>query len=96
MLYKEPNQFRYAPDLMLQAPLIMIGPGTGVAPFLGFLQHIRFLMRKWRKIFFRLQNKKYMYKFQTTIARFVHKSELNRKVDVLWLQTLRHRFHLQV
>lgn len=36
--HREPTSFR-VPDT-LDVPLIMVGPGTGVAPFLAFLQHI--------------------------------------------------------
>uniref|UniRef100_A0A183V311 FAD-binding FR-type domain-containing protein n=1 Tax=Toxocara canis TaxID=6265 RepID=A0A183V311_TOXCA len=45
VMLKEPSRFRLPPlsnscSDVRRIPLIMIGPGTGVAPYLSFLQHI--------------------------------------------------------
>uniref|UniRef100_F1KZJ6 Methionine synthase reductase n=2 Tax=Ascaris TaxID=6251 RepID=F1KZJ6_ASCSU len=45
IMLKEASRFRLPPPILAKAdvrriPLIMVGPGTGVAPYLSFLQHI--------------------------------------------------------
>uniref|UniRef100_A0A7S4INS5 Flavodoxin-like domain-containing protein n=1 Tax=Odontella aurita TaxID=265563 RepID=A0A7S4INS5_9STRA len=46
-IFPKPTQeFRLPPSSSLHSPLILIGPGTGVAPFLGFLSHLRALKNK--------------------------------------------------
>jgi hypothetical protein len=41
---KPTPHFRLPADL--DAPVVMIGPGTGVAPFVGFVEHRRELRKK--------------------------------------------------
>jgi len=74
-VFTRPNPWFLHPDDDLTRPLIMIGPGTGVAPFLGFLQHREKLMEQQRLspadvgeswLFFgcRHQNRDFLYKVE--------------------------------
>ncbi|KRY73620.1 Methionine synthase reductase [Trichinella pseudospiralis] len=42
MFLRQSNNFCLPPDV-LNTPIVMIGPGTGVAPFISFMQHIKAL-----------------------------------------------------
>eukprot|EP00455_Lapot_gusevi_P013545 TRINITY_DN16620_c0_g1_i2.p1 TRINITY_DN16620_c0_g1~~TRINITY_DN16620_c0_g1_i2.p1 ORF type:complete len:374 (+),score=15.38 TRINITY_DN16620_c0_g1_i2:109-1230(+) len=44
LAFRETAEFRVPTDVHI--PLILIGPGTGVAPFISFLQHRRCMMRQ--------------------------------------------------
>jgi len=64
-----PIMFKSSPHFhlpeVLDKPIIMIGPGTGVAPFIGFLQHISKLeFNPFTWLFFgcRSENRDFLYK----------------------------------
>ncbi|CAG8566544.1 10255_t:CDS:2 [Ambispora gerdemannii] len=49
-IFMKPNEHGFAVPNDNKVPLIMIGPGTGIAPFIGFLQHREKLRDIRRKI----------------------------------------------
>ncbi|CAG8478055.1 9783_t:CDS:2, partial [Ambispora leptoticha] len=52
-IFMKPNEHGFAIPKNTKIPLIMIGPGTGIAPFIGFLQHrekLRDIRRKMSTI----------------------------------------------
>ncbi|GAM25150.1 hypothetical protein SAMD00019534_083250 [Acytostelium subglobosum LB1] len=54
-------------------PLIMIGPGTGVAPFIGFLQHLRHQQLKGvRSLYFGCRSEMRDYLFKDTLQSFIN------------------------
>jgi len=73
-VFTRPNPWFLHPDEDLTRPLLMVGPGTGVAPFLGFLQHREQLMERgsasptaevgetWLFFGCRHQNRDFLYK----------------------------------
>ena len=49
-VYLKPTSHFHLPDGAIPGdrPLLMIGPGTGVSPFIGFLEHLRFNSKELR------------------------------------------------
>lgn len=78
-IYLRTNQHFRPPD-DLSKPLIMIGPGTGVAPFLGFLQHRAFRKCQLRDdqcygvtwLFYGCRNKNKDYLFRYEVVKQQH------------------------
>ncbi|XP_055939636.1 methionine synthase reductase-like isoform X2 [Argiope bruennichi] len=71
--YKRVNNYFHLPE-DLKYPIIMVGPGTGVAPFIGFLHHCEKLMETnveengcceiWLFYGCRYDDKDFLYKFE--------------------------------
>lgn len=75
--FRKPNFFRLNPDIT--SPIIMIGPGTGVAPFVGFLQHLSLqgkALETWLFYGCRYQNKDYLYR--SDLERYLKESCLKK------------------
>ncbi|PSN52178.1 Methionine synthase reductase [Blattella germanica] len=66
-------------------PIILIGPGTGVAPYIGFLQHRSLEKHKFKEfvfgetwLFFGCRYKERDYLYRSELEKFVHDGTLSR------------------
>ena len=72
-----PNKLFKLPDNQ-NKPIIMIGPGTGVAPFLSFIQERKYLKSNGKNwLFFGAQTKKNDFIYEDQISNFVDEKILN-------------------
>ena len=72
-----PNKLFKLPDDQ-NKPIIMIGPGTGVAPFLSFIQERKYLKSNGKNwLFFGAQTKKNDFIYKDQISNFVEEKILN-------------------
>lgn len=77
------------------APIIMIGPGTGVAPFRGFLQHREALGASGRNwLFFGDQRAHCDFLYQDDFERWVRTGLLTR-LDLAWSRDQDHKVYVQ-
>lgn len=77
-VYIEPNDRFRLPEEG-HKPVIMVGPGTGVAPFRGFLQHRQELGHEGRNwLFFGEQHKRTDFLYQIEWQRFLRDGVLDR------------------
>ncbi|KAL5010026.1 hypothetical protein ScPMuIL_012331 [Solemya velum] len=84
-IFGRSNQYFRLPD-DLSVPIVLIGPGTGVAPFIGFLQQRRVLRAKladqesygdtW--LFYGCRHRDKDYLFRTELERFTEEKILSR------------------
>src|SRR5213080_4982550 len=76
-------------------PLIMIGPGTGVAPFRAFLQERQALGAKGKNwLFFGAQREKCDYAYKEDWERFTRDGLLT-KLDCAWSRDQAHKIYVQ-
>ena len=76
-------------------PLIMIGPGTGIAPFRAFLQDRQATGAKGKNwLFFGAQREKCDYAYQEDWERFTHDGLLT-KLDCAWSRDQAHKVYVQ-
>ena len=69
----------FRPPTSSDAPMIMVGPGTGIAPFRAFLQERRELGHKGKNwLFFGDQRRECDFLFQTEIEEFIASGHLNK------------------
>ena len=72
-----PNKLFRLPEDQTK-PIIMIGPGTGVAPFLSFIQERKYLKSSGKNwLFFGAQTKKDDFIYEDQISNFVKEKILN-------------------
>ncbi len=76
-------------------PLIMVGPGTGVAPFRAFLQDRQALNAKGRNwLFFGAQRESCDYAYREDFDRFKRDGILTR-LDCAWSRDQAHKIYVQ-
>src|SRR5258708_877775 len=76
-------------------PLIMIGPGTGIAPFRAFLQERQALGAKGKNwLFFGSQREKCDYAYKEDWEHFIRDGFLTR-LDCAWSRDQAHKIYVQ-
>ncbi|MEP6698147.1 MAG: sulfite reductase subunit alpha [Verrucomicrobiota bacterium] len=76
-------------------PIIMVGPGTGVAPFRAFLQERQVLGAKGKNwLFYGAQREKCDYAYEQDFDRFIGDGVLTR-LDCAWSRDQAHKIYVQ-
>jgi sulfite reductase (NADPH) flavoprotein alpha-component len=93
-IYLQPNKrFRLPADTT--APIIMIGPGTGIAPFRAFLHERRALGHKGRNwLFFGERSAKTDFLYGQELQQFVEDGHLTR-LDTAFSRDQEHKVYVQ-
>jgi sulfite reductase (NADPH) flavoprotein alpha-component len=76
-------------------PIIMIGPGTGIAPFRAYLQERKAVGAKGKNwLFFGAQREKCDYAYKDDFAQFMREGILTR-LDCAWSRDQAHKVYVQ-
>jgi sulfite reductase (NADPH) flavoprotein alpha-component len=76
-------------------PIIMVGPGTGIAPFRAYLQERQALGAKGKNwLFFGAQREKCDYAYKEDFAQFQRDGVLTR-LDCAWSRDQAHKVYIQ-
>jgi len=76
-------------------PSIMVGPGTGIAPFRAYLQERQVIGAKGRNwLFFGAQHERYDYAYKEDWERFTRDGLLTR-LDCAWSRDQAHKIYVQ-
>jgi sulfite reductase (NADPH) flavoprotein alpha-component len=94
-----PVRVRRAPHFRLPAdpatPTVMVGPGTGIAPFIGFLEEYRIRGRRARTwLFFGEQHRATDFYYEQELAAFLAEGTLTR-LDTAFSRDQRDKVYVQ-
>ena len=93
LIYPTASKFRLTEDP--DAPIIMVGPGTGVAPFRAFLQERAALGARGKMwLFFGAQREKSDFYYQEDFEKFMAQGILTR-IDTAFSRDQAHKIYVQ-
>jgi len=93
LIYPTASKFRLPEDP--NAPIIMVGPGTGVAPFRAFLQEREVVGGRGKTwLFFGAQREKSDYYYQEDFEKFIAIGTLTR-IDTAFSRDQAHKIYVQ-
>ena len=93
LIYPTSSKFRLPEDN--DAPIIMVGPGTGVAPFRAFLQERQAIGARGKTwLFFGAQRERSDFYYQEDFAKFISQGVLT-KLDTAFSRDQEHKIYVQ-
>ncbi|XP_070591245.1 NADPH--cytochrome P450 reductase isoform X2 [Erythrolamprus reginae] len=96
-LYVRKSQFRL--PFKCNTPIIMIGPGTGIAPFIGFIQERGWLKQQGKEVgetvlYFGCRHEKEDYIYKDELAKFVKEGALTQ-LNVAFSRDQKEKIYVQ-